>query len=178
MGEIGSLALRVFLLVLLDAVLFAGLVAIPLGLSGNFILLAAAVVVSIASRLRLIGISALLVMTALVAAGEILEALLGSVMTRKYGGTRWGMIGAFLGGLVGAAAGTAALPIVGTILGSFVGTAAGAFAGELLRGGRSGERVRASVGALVGKTLASAIKLSIGIGIAVFVVWRTHGGGP
>lgn len=174
MGDIGSIALRVLLLVLLDAVLVTGLFAIPLGLSGNFILLGAALAVSIATKFHAIGAVALLVMAAFVAAGEILEALLGSVMTRRYGGTRWGMIGAFVGGLAGAAAGTALAPIVGTIFGSFAGTAGGALAAEALRGGGRKETMRAGWGALVGKSLASALKLTIGIGIALFVVLRTH----
>ncbi|MFH1681151.1 MAG: DUF456 domain-containing protein [Candidatus Eisenbacteria bacterium] len=176
MAEVGQVALRVFLLVLLDAVLLAGLLAIPLGLSGNFVLLGAALLVAIVTRFHLIGIAALLVLAALVAVGEILEAVLGSVMTKKYGGTRWGMVGAFVGGIVGAVAGTPLLPVIGTVIGAFAGTALGAFLAELLRGARSEETVRAGVGALVGKILASAIKLSIGMGIVVYTIVRTHGG--
>ncbi|MBM3319935.1 MAG: DUF456 domain-containing protein [Candidatus Eisenbacteria bacterium] len=176
MAELGQVALRVLLLVLLDAVLLAGLLAIPLGLSGNFILLGVALLVAVVTRFHLIGIAALLVMAALVAAGEILEAFLGSVMTRKYGGTRWGMIGAFAGGMVGAVLGTPLFPVLGTVVGSFAGTALGALAAEFLGGARGSETVRAGCGALLGRVLASAIKLSIGIGIAVYTIVRTHAG--
>jgi len=174
MAEIGSAALRVLGLIGLDVLLLAGLVAIPLGLSGNFIILGAALLVALVSRFSLIGWAALIVMGVLVLLGEVLEALLGSVMARRYGASKWGMAGAFAGGLLGAVWGTAIVPLVGTILGSFVGTAIGALLAEMARGSRE-EGVRAGWGALLGRTLASAFKLAIGMGMTVYVVIRTHG---
>ena len=174
MAEAAWMIAKVLGLVVLDLVLLAGLVAVPLGLSGNFIILGAALVVAFVTRFGPVGIPALLVMAAFVAVGEILEALLGSVVARRYGATRWGMIGAFVGGLLGAVVGTAFFPLIGTVIGSFLGTAVCAFLAEAARGAQGAEGTRAGWGALLGKTIASALKLAIGVGMAVYVVYRTH----
>ncbi|MCA9728137.1 MAG: DUF456 domain-containing protein [Candidatus Eisenbacteria bacterium] len=166
--------LHVTLLVLLDLGLLAGLLAIPLGLSGNFILLGLAVVVAIATKLQAIGWLALILMAVAVVAGEVVEALLGSLVARKYGASKWGMLGAFGGGLVGAALGTMILPVVGSILGSFLGAAAGAIGAELAAGKGREPGLRAGWGAFLGKVLATAFKTAIGLAIAVYLVVVTH----
>lgn len=176
MADFGRTVLHLLALVGLDAVLLAGLILIPLGLSGNFVILGVGLAAALLTGFTTVTWIGLVVMGAFVAVGEILEALLGSVMARKYGASKYGMIGAFAGGLIGAVAGTPVLPVIGTVIGSFLGTAVGALAGELLRGARSDEGTRAGVGALVGRVLASAIKLAIGVGMVVYIVIRTHGG--
>ncbi|MFH1278198.1 MAG: DUF456 domain-containing protein [Candidatus Eisenbacteria bacterium] len=176
MAEFGQTVLHVVALIGLDAVLLAGLILIPLGLSGNFVILGAGLAAALITGFSTVGWIGLAVMAALVAVGEILEALLGSVMARRYGASKYGMIGAFAGGLLGAILGTPVMPVIGTVIGSFLGTALGALAGELLRGARSDEGTRAGVGALIGRVLASAIKLAIGAGMVVYIVIRTHGG--
>ncbi len=167
---------RLLALAGLDLVLLAGWIAIPLGLSGNFILLGAALVAAIATKFTAVGWIALAIMAAAVVAGEIVEAFLGSLTARRFGASKHGMIGAFAGGLVGGIMGTLAFPIIGSLLGSFAGAAAGAIAGELLRGRPAGEGARAGWGAFVGRVAATGIKLAIGTGIVVYVVIRTHGG--
>jgi len=176
--QIGWTSLRIAGLVLLDLVLLAGLLAIPLGLSGNFIILGAGLVAALISRFSMVTIAGLVVMGVFVALGELVESLLGSVVARKYGASKWGMIGAFAGGILGAAAGTPIFPVVGTVIGSFVGTAAGALIAELLRGSPTDEGTMAGFGALVGRTLASAFKMAVGMAMVVYIVYRTHGGAP
>jgi uncharacterized protein YqgC (DUF456 family) len=169
-------------IILLDLVLLAGLFAIPLGLSGNFIILGAALIVAVIGKFQMIGWLALLLMAVAVIVGEIVESFLGSLMARRYGATGWGMSGAFLGGwggailggAVGAALGTLALPVIGTLIGSFLGTAAGAVILELSRGSDSEKGFRAGMGAFVGKVLASSFKIAIGIAMVVYIVVRVH----
>ncbi|MBD3335716.1 MAG: DUF456 family protein [Candidatus Eisenbacteria bacterium] len=176
------LSLRIAAVVVLDAVLLFGLLAIPLGLSGNFIILGAALVTALLTRFALIGWVALVVMTGSTILGEVVESLLGSLMARRYGATKWGMSGAFfgawggalLGGAIGAALGSLILPLVGTLIGSFIGTAAGAILMEVGRGSTRGDGMRAGYGAFLGKTLASAFKLAIGIAMVVYIAIRVH----
>ena len=102
-----------------------GLLFIPLGLGGNFILLALAVVVALVTHFQAVPWWALLVMGVLVAVGEVVEALLAASSRRSTARrSRWGMLGAFVGGILGVIPGTAIAPIIGSILGSFVGSAA------------------------------------------------------
>lgn len=161
-------------LVLLDLAILLALVAIPVGLGGNFILLGLALVVAIATDFSTVGWVALLSMAGAVAIGEILEALLGSLMARRFGASKWGMLGAFVGGLVGALVGTAIFPVVGSIIGSFLGSAGGAVGAELASGQQREAGLRAGWGAFLGKVLATALKLAIGLAIAVYLVVVTH----
>lgn len=168
---------HLFWLALLDIAILLALLAIPIGLGGNFILLGLALVIAIASDFSTVGWIALLAMGAAVTVGEILEALLGSLMARRFGASKWGMLGAFAGGLAGAIAGTAIVPIVGSIIGSFLGAAAGAIWAELAAGKEREKGLRAGWGAFLGKVLATALKLAIGLAIAIYLVAVTHARG-
>jgi uncharacterized protein YqgC (DUF456 family) len=165
---------HILALIGLDLLLLAGWIAIPLGLSGNFILLGAALVTAIVTRFETVGWIALIFMTVAVVLGEVIEALLGSLVARKFGASKWGMIGAFAGGILGGVAGTAILPIIGTLFFSFLGVAIGAMALELAHRKETGPGVRAGGGALIGRFLATAIKMAIGTAMIVYILIRTH----
>ena len=161
-------------LVLLDIAILLALLAIPIGLGGNFILLGLAVTVAIATDFSAVGWIALAVMGAAVTVGEILEALLGSLMARRFGASKWGMLGAFAGGLAGAVVGTAIVPVAGSILGSFLGSAGGAIWAELATGQEREKGIRAGWGAFLGKVAATAVKMAIGLAIAAYLIVATH----
>jgi len=154
-------------------ILLIGLVTIPLGMGGNFLILAAAVGVAFLTDFQAVGWVSLVVLGALVAAGEIFETALGPVMARRYGASRWGMLGALVGGLLGVIPGTMVLPVVDTIVGSFVGSAAGAILAEWIHQRHLAPGLRAGWGATLGRALAGAIKLAIGLIIATYLVIRT-----
>jgi uncharacterized protein YqgC (DUF456 family) len=162
--------LHIALLVLLHLAVLAGLLAVVIGLSGNFILLGLALLVGWIGNFAELGWKTWFLLLALAVVGEVVEALLGVVAARGFGATRWGMIGTFVGGILGAVAGSAVLPVVGSLLGAFLGAFAGALAGELLRGRRAGESLRAGTGAFLGKLVALSFKLAIGVVIAVFTL--------
>jgi uncharacterized protein YqgC (DUF456 family) len=153
--------------------ILAGLIAIPLGLGGNFFLLALALIVAVATRFHAVPWWALLVMGGLVVLGEILEATLGALTARRYGASRWGMLGAIVGGVLGMIPGTAVMPLIGTILGSFAGSVLGAILFEWIHRRNLAESVSAGWGALLGKLGAAFLKLAIGFAIAVYLVVRT-----
>lgn len=177
-----SVPLRIGGVILLDLVLIFGLFAIPLGLSGNFIILGAALITAIVTGFKTVGWIALIIMAAFVIIGEIVESFLGALMARKYGATKWGMSGALLGGyggailggIIGAALGTFIVPVIGTLIGSFIGTALGAVLFEVARGSGKEKGAKAGLGAFVGKLLSSTFKLAIGIGMAIYIVIHTH----
>ena len=165
---------KIGLLILLDLVLVGGLIAIPLGLGGNFILLGAALLIAIVTKFQTVTLVALIVMAVLVVIGEIIESMLGSYMAYKFGATRYGMIGAFAGGILGALLGTPLLPVIGSIAGSFIGAAAGAVLLEYYHQRQIDSSLPAGWGALLGKLTSSMIKMCIGVGIAIHLVIQTH----
>ena len=165
---------HIALLVLLDLGLLFGLIAIPLGLSGNFILVGIALVVALATAFEAVPLVALLVMLAGAIVGEIVEALLGSLMARRYGASKWGMIGAYVGGILGAILGTPIFPVAGTILGSFLGAAALAIAFEWVHRRQLRQSMAPGWGAILGKLASSFLKFGIGLAIAAYLLLRTH----
>ncbi len=175
MAEIAGTMLRVAGIVLLDAALLVSLVAIPIGLPGNFAILALALVLALVTKFALVGWGAIALFAGAALAGEIIEGLLGPIVAGRYGATKWGVAGALVGGIAGGVAGTAVLPVVGTLIGSFAGTALGAPLLEWSRGASTGEGVRAGFGAFLGRGIASAVTLAIGISLAAWLVARVHG---
>jgi uncharacterized protein len=152
--------------------LLVGLAAIPLGLGGTFIILVAALAVAVASKFQTVPVTALLVMAGMVAAGEILELILGSLLARRSGSSKWGMAGAFVGGIVGVVPGTAVMPVLGSLIGSFVGAALGAILLEWWHRRRLDPALRAGWGAIIGRVASILIKMSIGLAMVVYLVIR------
>ncbi len=160
---------KVALMVAFELLLLAGLIAIPLGLSGNFIILGLAFVVALLTKFQTITPWMVGVMLVLAVAGEVIESTLGSVMARRYGASKWGMIGAFAGGIAGAILGTPIAPVIGTIIGSFVGAAAGAVLLEWIHLRRLRPSMPAGWGAVLGKLASSLIKICIGLAMAIYL---------
>ncbi len=165
---------KIALLILLDLILLGGLIGIPLGLSGNFIILGAALVVGIVTKFHAVSLWAIGGMAAFVVLGEIIEAFLGSAMARRYGASKWGMIGAFAGGIAGAIIGTPILPVIGSIIGSFAGAAVGAILLEWIHLRRLRESMPSGGGAFLGKLSSTLIKMAIGLAMVIYIVIQTH----
>jgi uncharacterized protein YqgC (DUF456 family) len=154
---------------ILVAVMLLGLVMIPFGLPGTWIIAAAA----LGYQLLVPGsISILTVIAVVVLAlvGEFLEFSLSAKYTKKYGGSRRASWGAIIGGMIGAFVGVP-VPLVGSVIGAFAGAFAGAFVGEFSRAGKGGAATRVATGALIGRAVAAAMKIGIGVAMAAWVLF-------
>jgi uncharacterized protein len=154
--------------VLLVLALIVGLMLIPFGLPGLWVMVGAALVYSWAEPGR-IGVPTLVIITLMAVVAEILEFLSAGRYARKYGGSPRAAWGAILGGIVGAIVGVP-IPIVGSVIGAFVGSFAGALAAELTLGSRVGSATRVATGALIGRIVATALKVAIGVALLAWVV--------
>lgn len=159
-------------LVLLYAACFSCLIVTFLGLGGNWILAAVALVIKLTGlgTMTWPWVVAAFVLAAL---GEVIEAVLGMVVVARRGGTRWGVIGAFAGGVVGAVLGAPVAPPVGTLLFAFAGAFAGAAVGEYLRDRRVDNAVRVGFWSFVGRSLAALGKVAVGVGIVWIIILTT-----
>ena len=92
-------------LALLGAALVGGLLLIPFGLPGLWVMLGAALLHWVLVPLGGIGLWTTAGAGALVVAAEVLEFTISARYTRKYGGSRRASWGAVVGGLVGAVVG-------------------------------------------------------------------------
>jgi len=150
----------------------AGLLMIPLGLGGTFVILGVGLVTAILTHWTRVEWQTLVVVGILAVIGEVVESLLGVLVVKRYGATKGAMWGTFLGGVVGGVAGTAVLPIAGSLVGAFVGAFLGAVVGELIARRELEPSLRAGWGAFVGRLLAVAVKFEIGVVMVTILIWR------
>jgi uncharacterized protein YqgC (DUF456 family) len=97
---------------------------------------------------------------------ELLEAWVGFRFAQRYGGSSRAGWGALVGGLVGAVFGVP-IPLIGSVIGGFLGAFAGAALFEYSRARRSEGAVRAGWGAVLGRAVAAAVKMAIGVVLVV-----------
>jgi uncharacterized protein len=147
-----------------------GLLLIPLGLPGLWVMVAGVVGYGWLTDFRSVGVATIAVVLGLAFLGEIIEAWLGFRLTRTFGGSRRSAWGALVGGIVGAVLGVP-VPIVGSVIGAFLGSFAGAALFEYSLSRTAGTAVRAGWGAVVGRATAAAAKIALGIVIAVLGVF-------
>jgi len=160
--------------ILLVVCVLAGLLLVPLGLPGLWVMVAGVLGYGWLSGFRTVGVWTIALVVGLAFLGEMLETWIGFRFARRYGGSRRAGWGALIGGLVGAIVGVP-VPIVGSVIGAFVGSFLGAALFEYLREQRAEVAARAGWGAVLGRAVAAATKMALGIVIGVvglFALWR------
>ncbi len=155
---------------LLMAVLVVGLLLIPLGLPGTWLMIGGALLYSYAVPGGGIGLTTLIITSLIALGAEVVEFVSGGRYARKYGGSRRAAWGAILGGIVGAIVGVP-LPVIGSMIGAFVGSFAGAWVFERSRGSAGGVATKVATGALIGRVVATAVKVAAGLAIMVWIAF-------
>lgn len=155
---------------LLFAVAFVGLFLTAVGLPGTWILLAVATIAKLVSPDMALAWWPIWTGFALAFLAEGIEFMLGTTYARKYGGSKRAGWGALLGGLLGAFAGVP-IPLVGPLVGAVAGTFVGALVAELSVTGMQGDAGRVAWGAMLGRVLATVVKVGIGLVIAVLILF-------
>ena len=147
-----------------------GLVLVPLGLPGLWIMVAGVVGYGWLTAFRSVGVATIAIVLGLALLGEVIEAWLGFRFARTFGGSRRSAWGALVGGIVGAVMGVP-VPVVGSVIGAFLGSFAGAALFEYSLSRTPETAVRAGWGAVVGRATAAAAKIALGVVIAVLGVF-------
>lgn len=161
------------LLVLFYVYLFLALALNVVGLPGNWVLVATALVVALIPQFGDLTWTYFFVILGFALLGEAIESLLGLVVVAKKGGTRWGVIGSFLGGIAGVILGSAVVPPIGSVVFGLAGAFAGAVAGEYLREQKAEPALKIGFWAFVGRSLAIMGKIAAGVGIVWILITRT-----
>src|SRR3989442_11684090 len=110
---------------LLGVCIILGLLLVPLGLPGLWVMVAGIVGYGWLTDFRSIGVATIAVVLGIAFLGEIIEAWLGFRFARTFGGSRRSAGGALVGGVVGAPMGVP-VPLLGRVLGAFLGSFVGA----------------------------------------------------
>jgi uncharacterized protein len=162
------------IVLLLLATGLVGLALTAIGLPGLWIFLLVALGLALGGLDGAPGPTALGIGLGLAFLAEIIEWVASVRWTRRSGGSRRAGWGALIGGLVGAVVGIP-VPILGSVLGSFAGSFLGALAAEYSATGRGGLAGRVAWGALIGRIVATAFKMALGVIIVTVIVasaWR------
>lgn len=150
----------------------AALLCLPLtavGLPGSWLLLVGVGLWKTFDPAAPLSWTGMIIALTLATIAELIEFVLASRYTTKYGGSRRAGWGALAGGIIGAIVGVP-IPIIGSILGSFAGAFIGAFVAEYSTGRAGTEVGRVAWGALVGRVLATGAKVSLAVVLAVVLV--------
>ena len=161
---------------LMLAASLGGLVLIPFGLPGLWVIVLAIIGYGWLTDFQTMSAWFLIVVIVLALAGELIEAWIGFRFAQRYGGSRRAGWGALIGGLVGALVGVP-LPVVGSVIGGFVGAFLGAAVFEYTRARHAEGAARAGWGAVLGRAAAVGIKMGLGVVIAVMGVVAVVRGG-
>jgi uncharacterized protein len=156
-------------LLILAAVMLVGLMLVPLGLPGIWLIVGAAAIYNPLTGTEAIGTMTIVMVLVLATIAEVIEFTLAARFTRQYGGSKRAGWGAILGGMIGAIVGVP-IPVIGSVIGAFVGSFAGALIAEWSRGTQTGPATRVATGALLGRVAATAAKIAIGFVMAVWVL--------
>ncbi len=144
-------------------IMAASFFLIPLGLPGLWIMLA---VLGIWTWGGLVSPLLFFALLALVGLAEFLEWVAVDRLGKKFGGTRRTFWGALLGGVAGALIGTP-VPVIGSLLGVFAGTMIGAAIATWTLVKDSELALRAGWGALLGRSVAIALKTAAGMVVLI-----------
>jgi uncharacterized protein YqgC (DUF456 family) len=154
---------------ILALICIVSLFIIPIGLPGTWVMVAAGVGYSLLKP-DSIGWITLVGITAIAVVAEIVEFTLAGTYAKKYGGSRRASWGAIIGGTIGAIVGVP-IPIIGSIIGGFAGAFIGALVFEYSRGTGAQDSTRVAWGALVGRAVASAMKVGAGLAITAWLIF-------
>jgi uncharacterized protein YqgC (DUF456 family) len=158
--------MNILLLILLIIALVAGLLLVPLGLPGLWVMVLAIIGYAVLTGPQVISTTTIVVVLALALIGELIEAWAGYGLARRYGSSRRAAWGALVGGIVGAIVGVP-VPLVGSVIGGFAGAFAGATLVQYLEAREARAAIGAGWAAVMGRAVAAAAKIGLGVVIAV-----------
>lgn len=161
-----TVGLVVFLLML-----GVGLLLIPFGAPGTFLIAGSALVYGFVTHWASLPVPVVIGLVLAAVVSEGVDNLLSLAGAKRFGSSKAGVWGAFLGGLVGALVGLP-VPLLGSILGALVGVFLGAFVAELAVQKDVPAALRAGYGAFLGKTGATVFKGLVGIVMVVVILFQ------
>jgi len=154
---------------LLVLVMVAGLVMLPFGLPGLWVMAGAVLLDATVVPSHVVSLRLGIVLTLVAGLAVVVEIALAGRFARRYGGSRRAGWGAMAGSLIGAFAGVP-VPIVGSMIGAFAGAFIGALVAELSQRAQLAPAARVATGALLGRIAATAMKIGVGCAVLAWVV--------
>lgn len=144
----------------------AGLVLIPLGLPGLWVMVGGVLVYGWMTGFQTVGVTTIAIVVGMAFLGEVIETWLGFRLAKRYGASSRAGWGALAGGIAGAIVGVP-VPVIGSVIGAFAGSFAGAALLEYTASRNADTALGAGWGAVLGRAAAAATKIALGLVIGV-----------
>lgn len=149
--------------VLVLLLLLGGLVLVPLGLPGVWVMVAVLLGMTVAGT---VGWTTWAVLLGLAVVAELLELAVLGCMGRRYGGSRRAFWASILGGVAGATVGFP-VPVLGPLVGGVAGTFLAAAAVTLWETRSVEDASRVGWGVALARGFAVALKTAVGVVVLV-----------
>jgi uncharacterized protein YqgC (DUF456 family) len=143
-----------------------------LGIPGNSLIGLGGLFYGVINKFEVFSASYLLMIIAVVLGVELIEFLLLSFTSRRYGASKTGIAGGIIFGIIGAISGTFVTPVVGALVGSIVGVISGTFFVELYRSSDIRKSLRATMGVLIGRLAGLSVKTVGSVTAAVMLAYK------
>ncbi|MCE5285536.1 MAG: DUF456 domain-containing protein [Pelosinus sp.] len=158
--------------VIMAAAVACGIILTLIGLPGNFLILAAAVIYGWQENFLHLTYAWLLVLASLWGGGELMEFIAGISGAKKQQASRWAMLAAGIGSIAGGILGTGILPLLGTLLGALVGGFMASFSIEYIYTRDKERAQKVASGVVKGQLWGMLLKVSVAIGMSVLIIYR------
>ena len=152
--------------------LIIGVALIPFGIAGTFVIVVDALIYGLATGFDKFTLPFVGLLLGMAVAVELIEAVLGAYMAKKFGGSKYAMTGAVVGGILGAIVGTPMAPVVGTLLGGFFGAFTGATLLEWLHTSDFQKSAKVGIGAFFGAVGGKITKIMVALIMVVMIGFR------
>jgi uncharacterized protein YqgC (DUF456 family) len=143
-----------------------GLILVPLGLPGLWLMVLGVLGYGWLTDFRTLGLWSIALIVVLATVGEIVESWLGFRFAKRAGGSSRAGWGALIGGIAGAIIGVP-VPVIGSVIGAFAGSFAGAALFEYTRSRSADVAIVVGWGSVLGRAAAAAVKVGLGLAIVV-----------
>ena len=160
--------LEIVFAITLIAAMFSNFAGIP----GNIIIAVNSLIYGLVTNFNQFSFTFVLTIFLIVIAVEFLEYLLIVIAARKYGASRWGIIGSILGGIGGAISGAFFTPVMGAIIGSIIGVFIGALVGEFFKSFDIRKSLMSGIGAFIGKLGGLSIKTCGAVTLVIMIGYQ------
>ncbi len=150
-------------------VMLGGILLIPFGLPGTFVIVANALILGWLTDFAEVTWKFLGLLLLIAVVMEVIEFFIGAATAGKYGASKLGMFGAIVGGFIGAIWGPGIVPLLGTLLGAFAGAFAGATLFEYINTKDLDKSLRVGFGAFLGTVGGKLTKIAVAVAMVVMV---------
>lgn len=142
------------------------------GVPGNIIIAINSLIYGILTNFDSFSFGFVLTIFIIVILVEFLEYLLIALTAKKYGASKWGIIGGIFGGIGGAISGAFFTPVMGAIIGSICGVFLGAIIFEYFRSFNFRTAFYSGVGAFLGKLGGLSIKTCGAVTMIIMIGYK------